>query len=162
MHQEVPKFLGQILDRYNILNWFLDPVNCSRKSASSSTDNLMPPEHQLAMAEECLLLLIWLVTELPAPPLADTQDLRRDMLHRLCTKNCTHSELQKCKRYSARSRRVSQATFDSTLSSIALQKRSGNSGTSMFELKQSLFAEYDPSFWHLIRKVMFVVFCECH
>lgn len=70
---------------------------------------------QLALAEECLLLLILLATEMPLAPdragydqpsdkkneacavRTDTRvgrQLRRELVHRLASAPCTHSELQ--------------------------------------------------------------------
>ncbi|CAN0188636.1 unnamed protein product, partial [Discosporangium mesarthrocarpum] len=59
------------------------------------------------MAEECILLLILLVTEMPFAPddmpephfprageARVTRQLRRELVHRLAPGPCTHSELQ--------------------------------------------------------------------
>lgn len=53
------------------------------------------------MAEDLLLLLLHVVTELPRPPGREHRDaeLRRELVHRLACQECSHSEVSVKRQY---------------------------------------------------------------
>lgn len=55
----------------------------------------IPMAARLSLAEDCLSLLLALLTELPRPPgrASARGALRREVVHRLASSECTHSEV---------------------------------------------------------------------
>lgn len=83
------------------------PMNASslavanRRATASSQEqhrrakNKISSEARLLLSEDCLSLLIALLTELPRPAGRDSarSALRREVVHRLASSECTHSEI---------------------------------------------------------------------
>jgi hypothetical protein len=152
--------LGLILERYGLLAWLLAPASPDARPSSTFT-----AEQQRSMCEELLLMLQWMVCELPQPASKGgaATSLRRELLHKLCVKDCTHSELfdllhsHNPFRYTERAaakQQLSQASFERVLRGpgvgLANMKRTA-SGAANFALKREYYVEYDPGFYHLSR-----------
>jgi ATP-dependent Clp protease adapter protein ClpS len=155
-----PAMLGLIVERYSMLPWLLAPASSDARPQSTFT-----VEQQRGMCEEMLLMLQWMVSELPhrARDGGATATLRRELLHKLCVKDCTHSELFdlllshnpfRYTKSAAAKQQISQASFERVLRGpgvgLATMKRTP-SGAANFALKQEYYAEYDPGFYHLSR-----------
>ena len=84
--------LGLMLDRFCLSKWVGQPIG-----KESKMDMPFEEKDMVVVAEEGLLLLILLVTELPRPPGVGHREavLRRELVHRLaCRGGVTHSEVQ--------------------------------------------------------------------
>ena len=127
------------------------------------------PADCLALWEILLNLLVVLATELPLPPPRDRPDevaqvklkLRREVVHKLVTGSKSHSELSEV--FDALTTRDNHilkeegkwvnsddamgAMLKEVLSEVAELKASRD-GANQWELRRSVWSEYDPAFYH--------------
>ncbi|CAM9510809.1 unnamed protein product, partial [Ectocarpus sp. 8 AP-2014] len=147
----------------------------------------LDPDQQLALGEECLMLLILLVTEMPMvpdpltpEPGVDSGDgsgtgvggrgggspetagkgtagggrmarqLRRELVHRLASAPCTHSELQDTCYASSHNETLEAEVMEAILREVATRREPSNAlDSGRFVLKPEVFAaEYDSTFSH--------------
>ncbi|CAB1102462.1 unnamed protein product [Ectocarpus sp. CCAP 1310/34] len=147
----------------------------------------LDPDQQLALGEECLMLLILLVTEMPMvpdpltpEPGVDSGDgsgtgvgargggspeaegkgmagggrmarqLRRELVHRLASAPCTHSELQDTCYASSPNETLEAEMMEAILRDVATRREPSNAlDSGRFVLKPEVFAaEYDSTFFH--------------
>ncbi|CAN0370623.1 unnamed protein product, partial [Hapterophycus canaliculatus] len=118
----------------------------------------------LALGEECLLLLILLITEMPAAPdpieAPDrtqrerggrvARQLRRELVHRLASAPCTHSELQDTCYATSHNEVLEAELMETILADVATRREPSNAlEAGRFVLKPEVFtAEYDSTFFH--------------
>uniref|UniRef100_A0A7S1FYU0 E3 ubiquitin-protein ligase n=1 Tax=Corethron hystrix TaxID=216773 RepID=A0A7S1FYU0_9STRA len=115
------------------------------------------------LLEEFLHLVIIFITELPVPshPSHITARLRREVLHRLTSGPCTHSELAEVHHVLSQSENVTLqrntspptlnggGTLESILKVVAERRPSKGLEPDRFQLLPHLWEEYDPAFWHV-------------
>ncbi|CAM9397496.1 unnamed protein product [Chrysoparadoxa australica] len=125
-------------------------------------------EQQRAMAEDCLLTYILMLTEMPLPPdeLVEMevpghgrmklkkqvmQSLRREAIHRLASGPCTHSQVHDSCHLVPQSGGLPQEVIESVLEDVAILRRASSNTLEpgKFVLKPECFAEYDPAFFHM-------------
>ncbi len=150
-------FLGALFDRFGIREW------AAGAPATDSDDG--PPqlsyESQKALAEECLVLIIQIINELPrSPRLPASTGLRRELLHRLCAvgdAGCSHSRLSECARIARRQTMVESDFFspeqvDAEISAVAEFKENADPmQPGRYVLREASVLEYDPHYFHLNR-----------
>ncbi|CAM9757422.1 unnamed protein product, partial [Ectocarpus sp. 13 AM-2016] len=138
----------------------------------------LDPDQQLALGEECLMLLILLVTEMPMVPDPLTPEaggggrdgsgspeaagkgtagggrmarqLRRELVHRLASAPCTHSELQDTCYASSHNETLEAEMMEAILRDVATRREPSSAlDSGRFVLKPEVFAaEYDSTFFH--------------
>ena len=109
------------------------------------------------MVEELVSFLILLVTEIPLPGFESPADrvkimLRREIVHKLVSGPCTYSELQECMGLVPESEKVKSSVLDSLIEAIGDWQEGTALEPSKLRLKESVWAEYDPSFPHASTK----------
>lgn len=158
--------LGMLLGHFCLKRWALEPTRSLGREEAAFEDKDL-----LALAEECLLVLILLVTELPRPRGASHREavLRRELVHRLaCKEGLTHSEVQQMTtlvhnldmegldpgitgengaRDDGKDR---QAAFDSILARVAVRRQ--GTDAARFDLRPECAREYDGTFFHISRQ----------
>ncbi|KAI9021566.1 hypothetical protein CLU79DRAFT_753863 [Phycomyces nitens] len=135
------QFLITMLDRFNILDWFIGkPKNYIKGYDASSVSY---------MVEEFLNLLIICVTERSYPSGETTEDkIRRAIIQHLGISNMAHSELIRLMPESL----SEDEGFDVQLGLLANYKPpDGLNDYGMFELKEEFCSEINPYYWHYTR-----------
>lgn len=111
-------------------------------------------ETLLPLGEECLLLLILLITEVPLPPMPPQDrhrlSLRREIVHRLASGPCTHSEVHECCHHSSDgSEVIPESMIEEILASVAVRREARDLEAERFVLSENAWEEYDPAFFHM-------------
>lgn len=147
-------FLAMFFERFELLSWFFaTPLSTiDGEGQNSESDKL------IVLAESCLLVFIWMVTELPGltSPAYDKLVMRREVLHQLCVQPCLHSTLlgkASSLKYSF-DRNIStqdNALLKETLDEIAILRpaASNEEVSSKYELRPEFEHEYDPTYFQL-------------
>eukprot|EP00624_Nannochloropsis_granulata_P007659 evm.model.NODE_8908_length_28186_cov_23.573193.9 len=156
--------LGLLLDRFCLSKWVGVPIGKEWKREVP-----FEAKDMVVLAEEGLLLLILLVTELPRPPGVGHREavLRREIVHRLaCREGLTHSEVQQVNALMDRTGREGMeeeeetrgeeaynrgVAFDRVLERVST-RRTGTDAAARFDLRPECALEYDPTFYHISRQ----------
>lgn len=109
------------------------------------------------LLDEFLILLVHMVTETPLPVYADKAKrvrilVRRECIHKLVGGYCTYSQLQECFTQIPESDKVSSSELDTVISDIAEWIESQSLEPSKLRLRDSMWSEYDPLFYHANHK----------
>ena len=150
-------FLGVLFDRFGIQQSAAGaPV-----TESDGEPPQLPQESHKALVEECLVLIIQIVNELPrSSRLPASAGLRRELLHRLCAvgdAGCSHSRLSECARIARRQTMVESDFFtpeqvDAEISAVAEFKENADPmQPGRYVLREASVLEYDPHYFHLNR-----------
>jgi len=140
------RFMTVFFNRYNLERWLLEddfqPFN---------DPSLIPAEYCRPMAEECLAKLIIIITETPKPAgeVSTLNELRREMVHKLMAAVSPHSEATTVSSL-VNLQNLHSDAVENTLRSISYIKP--GSSPALFDLKDELCLEYDPTFFHLARQ----------
>ncbi|CAM9737833.1 unnamed protein product, partial [Discosporangium mesarthrocarpum] len=131
----------------------------------------MPYPAMLPLAEDCVALLIGLLTELPRPPgpLSTKAALRREVVHRLATSECMHSEASSV--MAGLDIEAAEEWLEETLAEVGERREpgghprasggpigegegggGGRAGAVKFRLSEVAASEYDPVFFHLNKR----------
>lgn len=145
--------LGLVLDRFKCIEWFLihSPVLGSTPAAAAA--------HAL-LAEECLRVLIWLVTELPPRSFelheggaasAEAAVVRRQVVQHLAVRPRPFSELRKLIRSNLAdfSETTPPSTIERALQDVAIRRDAPGGEGASFHLKGSAWVEFDPMYYRL-------------
>jgi ATP-dependent Clp protease adapter protein ClpS len=157
---EPDAFLTALFDRFAIQQW----ATGAPAPVAKNEDDKLPEillERQKAMAEECLVLIIQILNELPrSPALPASAGLRRELLHRLCAvgdTGCSHARLSECARIARRQTMVESDFFspeqvDAEIAVVAEFKENADPmQPGKYVLQESSVLEYDPHYFHLNR-----------
>lgn len=154
--------LGLLLDRFLLNRWALEAdyvpggTSTSTSAGPSATREPFEPKEMLLLAEEALLTLILLVTELPGPAGGAHRDaaLRRELVHRMaCKDGLTHSEAHQATVLAdGEAGDHGASAFDSVLAGVATRRAAGEDAAARFHLKPECALEYDPTFFHMSRQ----------
>ena len=112
-------------------------------------------DETLALCEELLVLVILLVTELPTIPDAPEHQertkmqVRREVVHRLAAGSCTHSEVLECLHLVPKHDQLGPQGLDDILAEVSNRRPAQGLEPDKFKLKDELWIEYDPTFFHL-------------
>ncbi|PKI84280.1 RING-type E3 ubiquitin transferase [Malassezia vespertilionis] len=134
-------FLLTVLDRFDLVAWF--------SGAPRKEHAVYDADQTLFMAEELLLLLIMLLTEISVPAhWTIEQQVCRELIHYLVLGPGTYSEVTK----QIPERFTDHSCFDRELARIAhFRSPDGTSDLGMYELKPEYFAQVQPFFHHYSR-----------
>ena len=144
--------INLVLHRFQVHDYLLKVVTRAEEQdkavEETKSDSLLP------LAEECLHLLILLVTELPLPPMPQEarhrQLLLREVVHRLASGPCTHSEIHDCcHQFSEGSEAMPEPLLESILEAVATRREAKELEPEKFVLKDSAWVDYDPAFFHV-------------
>ena len=107
----------------------------------------------MGLYEEALQLIILLSTELPLPPLTSseraTMILRRELVHKLVSGPCTFSQLQECISIVPDHEKLDSNCVDEIAAEIGDRREGTGLEPAKLVLKEEIWREYDPVFWHL-------------
>lgn len=160
-------FLAVFFERFGIQEWLGGPETPA--VVPMGEDGVQPPPVvakkddvcESALVEECLVLLIQIISEQPRHPrLSTTTGLRRELLHRLCAvgdTGCSHSRLAECARIARRQTMVENDFFsaeevDAEISGVAEFKENADPmQPGRYVLRTASVVEYDPHYFHLNR-----------
>lgn len=159
--------LNLLVDRFSLRRWALDQPRTAghervgwREAGFEETP--FEASDCVSLAEEALLLLILLVTELPRPAGPQHRDavLRRELVHRLaCKEGLTHSEVQQVTALADGDNGAdgggafagdAASSFDSILAGVATRR--AGSDAARFDLRAECAFEYDGTFFHISRQ----------
>lgn len=156
VHLQPNQFLGIYFQRFQLLDYFF----------SISLDQMHPAQAErekvVKVAEECLQMLIWIVTELPHYSASASSSslrmmLRQEMIHQLAVKPRFYSELasytQSLLASQVKHHSPDSYSLDSILSEITSPKEAASANEpAKYELKENCFIEeYNPCYYHLNR-----------
>lgn len=115
------------------------------------------PTPEDMLLDEFLILLVHLVTETPLPVYADKAQrvrimVRRECIHKLVGSNCTYSQLQECFTQIPESDKVSSGELDTVINDIAEWIESQSLEPTKLRLREAVWSEYDPLFFHANHK----------
>lgn len=128
-----------MLDRFELRDWF---------SGSTEHPSYEGP-HLLAMVEEFLYVVIVCVSETAsASKMTMAAAIRREIVHALAAGPCSFTDL--CKRVAERM--TEDACFDKVLLEVAnFKSPEGPNESGHYELKDEVYDEVNPFFFHYIR-----------
>lgn len=133
------RFLVTLLDRFDLVAWF----------SGERGHALYDGEQATFMAEELLLLLVMILTEISVPahwPIE--QQVRRELIHYLVLGAGTYSEVTK----QIPERFTDHGCFDRELARVAsFRSPDGTHDLGMYELKPEFLGEVQPFFQHYTR-----------
>ncbi|KDQ17558.1 hypothetical protein BOTBODRAFT_185706 [Botryobasidium botryosum FD-172 SS1] len=128
-----------VLDRFQLLDWF-----------SGGTEHPVYEGPQLSgMVEEFLYLLITCLSETGSATNLQMHDIvKREIVHGLALGPCTHTDLTK----RVAERIAEEASFDRALKEVSNFKApDGISDSGIYELKDEMYDEVNPFFFHYTR-----------
>lgn len=137
-------FLVSIMDRFSLLDWF-----GSRDGSSQVPHKTYESDQRISMADEMLLLLITLLSEVSvAASWSLEKQVRREIIQFLALGQGTYSELVK----NISERLTDHASFDRCLSQVAhFRSPDGTTDVGIFDLKEEFYEEVEPHFYHYTR-----------
>ena len=141
--------LNHLAFAYNVQSYLQLPVMSTSSLYLGGRDGV-------PMLEEYLLLLITLVTELPLLPDENRMKdiVRRECIHKLVGGPVTYSQLSECLAVLPDNDKPSSNFIDLIIAEIGEWMGSGNSlDPDKIKLKPSMWASYDPCFWHTSHKM---------
>ncbi|KAF8330326.1 uncharacterized protein EI90DRAFT_3060308 [Cantharellus anzutake] len=129
-----------ILHRFQLIEWF------SGNIAQTVYDD---PQQRTSMIEEFLYVIITCLTEYANAKNLTVEDVvRREAIHGLACGACSYTEL--CKRVAERI--IDEPSFDKALSGISnFRAPEGTTDVGIYELKDELWDEVNPFFFHYSR-----------
>ena len=134
------RFLVSLLDRFDLVDWF---------NGSCKEHAVYDADQTTFMAEELLLLIVKLVTEISLPehwPIE--RQVRHELIHYLALGPGTYSEVTK----QIPERLTDHACFDRELSSVAnFRSPDGSSDYGIYELRPEYYTHVQPFFHHYSR-----------
>ncbi|RCI05259.1 hypothetical protein CU098_012350, partial [Rhizopus stolonifer] len=133
------RFLATILDRFDLVSWFLGKKTHESYDASQT----------VFMVEELLSLLIVIACERANVSGMSIHDkIRREIIHNLCLGSSAYSELTK----HIPERITEHPDFDRILAEVAhFKSPDGVNDHGSYELKDEYFGSVDTYFWHFSR-----------
>lgn len=134
------KLLLTLLDRFNLLRWFSGEIKEHPQYDASQA---------IYMIEELLnLLIICSCDRANCTGLSIQDRIRKEIIHNLCLGPLTYSELLK----RVPERIHEHVDFDSILAAVGdFRAPTGVNDFGTYTLKQHLYSEVDPYFWHYSR-----------
>ncbi|WFD41442.1 RING-type E3 ubiquitin transferase [Malassezia psittaci] len=137
---EQERFLLTLMDRFDLVDWF---------SGQSQEHEVYDAEQATAMAEELLLLLATLLSEINiAVHRPIEQQVRRELIHYLALGSNTYSEVTK----QIPERYTDHNSLDRELAQIAtFRAPDGTTDVGMYELRPEYYAQVQPFFHHYSR-----------
>lgn len=115
-----------------------------------------------ALADEALLLLINVVTEIPPPPSSDTVSqaivsVKRELIHFLAGKKSNHSTFSQMHEHVSycglEFTKIGPVALEQVVNEIADKKKSSALEPPFFVLKKEMWKHYDPSAPHVTRRM---------
>lgn len=152
MLQVVASFLDSdyllvaMLDKFDLLEW-------SRFAFDESKYDQEKLTQRLTIAESFLSLLIAIVGERYIPGVGRVsagEFMRREIVHKLCLRPMTHSELIKNLPL-VDNELEDEEGVDGIIESVSIFKKPGVTGRGLYELKPDCLKEYNPFFYHYTR-----------
>lgn len=152
MLQVVASFLDSdyllvaMLDKFDLLEW-------SRFAFDESKHDQEKLTQRLTIAESFLSLLIAIVGERYIPGVGRVsagEFMRREIVHKLCLRPMTHSELIKNLPL-VDNELEDEEGVDGIIESVSIFKKPGVTGRGLYELKPDCLKEYNPFFYHYTR-----------
>lgn len=133
------RFLATLLDRFDLVKWFLGHKTHENYDASQT----------VFMVEELLNLLIVIACERAnVSGMSITDKIRREIIHNLCLGSSAYSDLTK----RIPERITEHPEFDRILATVAnFKSPDGVNDHGSYELKEEHFAHVDTYFWHFSR-----------
>lgn len=138
-------FLVALLDRFGLVNWSMPSFDDSRFDQEKLNQ-------KLTIAESFFSLLIAIVGERYFPGVGRVsadEFMRREIIHKLCLKPMTHSELVKA--LPLDNELEDEEGVDGIIESVSTFKKPGVTGKGLYDLKPECLKEYNPFFYHYTR-----------
>lgn len=154
--------INHIISRFNLVDYVANSFNINRgiefPKITGKFQKPIASDKVEKMFEELIELLIVLVTELPLPPAPTCEErilplVRREVVHRLVTGPCTYSQLQEAVSIVPETDAIKMQVLDGLIKNVAEYIDSSGSDAPKLRLKESLWDEYDPCFFHLSNKM---------
>ncbi|XP_078350500.1 E3 ubiquitin-protein ligase UBR2-like [Oculina patagonica] len=139
-------FVLAMLDKFDLVDWSKHDFDDSKYDQEKLTQ-------KLTIAESFFSLLIAIVGEryMPGVGRVSADDfMRREIVHRLCLRPMTHSELIKALP-PLDNELEDEEGVDGIIESVSTFKKPGVTGRGLYELKEEYLKEYNPFFYHYTR-----------
>lgn len=138
-------FLVALLDKFGLLTWSMPDFDDSKHDQEKLSQ-------KMTIAESFFSLVIAIVGEryVPGVGRVSADDfMRREIIHKLCLRPMTHSELVKA--LPSDSDQEDEGEIDEIIESVSSFKKPGVTGRGLYDLKPECLKEYNPFFYHYTR-----------
>ncbi|XP_048585826.1 E3 ubiquitin-protein ligase UBR2 isoform X2 [Nematostella vectensis] len=145
-YMDANHFLVMVLDKFNMVDWFMPTFDESKYDGDQLSQ-------MLTLAEEVMSLIIAVIGERYMPGISHVTQAdcyRREIIHKLCIKPLSHSELLKAlppPDFDLENER----SLDDIISDVAIFRKPGVTGKGLYELKEEHYKEFNPFFFHYTR-----------
>ncbi|EGG17925.1 hypothetical protein DFA_08926 [Cavenderia fasciculata] len=96
------------------------------------------------LAEDFIQFIVMISTNKTLAGMTDEQIIRKELIHRLCLGDCTHSQVTR----NIQRRFVNHPKFEEILLEVAVFQNPQKTEQGKFQLKEACWAEFDPYFAH--------------
>lgn len=138
-------FMVALLHKFGLVKWSM-PIFDDRKYDQEKLNQKM------AIAESLMSVLIAVIGERYSPGVgrvSSNEFMRREIIHKLCLRSMTHSELLKV--LLSDSDQEDDEDIDGIIDSVSTFKKPGVTGRGLYDLKPEFLKEYNPFFYHYTR-----------
>lgn len=138
-------FMMALLDKFGLLNWSMPKFDDGKYDQEKLSQ-------KLTIAESLFSLLIAVIGEryVPGVGRVSADDfMRREIIHKLCLRSMTHSELMKA--LPLDNELEDEEGVDRIVESVATFKKPGVTGKGLYDLKPECLKEYNAFFYHYTR-----------
>ncbi|XP_029189284.2 E3 ubiquitin-protein ligase UBR2-like [Acropora millepora] len=138
-------FIAALLDKFGLVEWSKPDFNDSRYDQEKLNQ-------KMTIAESFMSMLIAVIGERYSPGIgcvSSNEFMRREIIHKLCLRPMTHSELVKA--LLSDSDQEDDECIDAIIDSVSTFKKPGVTGRGLYDLKPEFLKEYNPFFYHYTR-----------
>jgi len=136
------EMINHLMHRFNVFGFLVDNEPSVLDQAST-----------FVRAEEALLVIIILLTELPAPSENKHSwilaKLKHEVIHQLAGGPATHSQVQECTQFVPEVDKLPPQTLDDVLLEVSDKREASGLDPEKFVLKKEFWVHYDPTFYHI-------------